>query len=90
MNERRRARAEFRRNLIGIAQVLFAALIFIIFFLAFIIQSGAIVLPQWTKTFQGVSPAQQAEFAAALLSVILVVTAIIVVAGIYLARSNVM
>jgi biopolymer transport protein ExbD len=81
-----RRRAEFRANLLGIVQVLFAVLVFIIFILAFVIQTQAIILPEWTKTFQGVTPEQQGQYAAALLSVILVITAIIVIAGIYLAR----
>ncbi|KAJ2971068.1 hypothetical protein NUW58_g9521 [Xylaria curta] len=77
-------RAEFRRNLIEIVQVLFAIFIFIVFILAFVIQSGGIVLPAWTRTFQGATPELQATYSAALLSVILVITAIIVTAGIYL------
>ncbi len=83
-------RAEFRQSLIEIVQVLFAILIFIIFILAFVIQSEAIVLPAWTKTFQGATPDLQAQYSAALLSVIIVISAIIISAGIYLARSNVM
>ncbi|KAI1170318.1 glycosyl hydrolase family 61-domain-containing protein [Nemania sp. FL0916] len=82
-------RAELRENLLGIAKVLFALLIFIVFVLSFVIQSGAITLPPWTKTFQGATAAQQSEYSAALLSVILVITAIIVTAGIYLVRSTV-
>ncbi|KAI1146985.1 hypothetical protein F4825DRAFT_168448 [Nemania diffusa] len=86
---KRSRRAEFRRSLVEIAQVLFAILIFIVFILAFVIQSGAITLPPWTKTFQGATAAQQTQYSAALLSVILVITAIIVTAGIYLVRSTV-
>ncbi|KAI1184948.1 glycosyl hydrolase family 61-domain-containing protein [Nemania serpens] len=82
-------RAEFRESLIHIAQALFAGLIFIIFVLAFVIQSEGIVLPPWTKTFQGITPEQQNQYAAALLSVILVISAVIVGAGVYLARSAV-
>ncbi|KAI0113677.1 hypothetical protein GGR51DRAFT_556826 [Nemania sp. FL0031] len=81
-------RAEFRRTVAEIAQVLFAILIFIVFILAFVIQSEAIVLPAWTKTFQGATPEQQTQYSAALLSVILVVTAVIVTAGVYLVRSS--
>ncbi|KAI3323828.1 hypothetical protein HD806DRAFT_534947 [Xylariaceae sp. AK1471] len=81
-----RRRAEFRENLLGILQFLFAILVFVVFVLAFVIQSEGIILPQWTKTFQGVTPEQQNQYAAALLSVILVITAIIVAAGVYLAR----
>lgn len=83
---RRKRRAELRANLLGILQVVFAALIIIVFILAFVIQSQAIVLPEWTKTFQGVSPDKQSEYAAALLTVIIVITFVIVSAGIYLAR----
>ncbi|GAP83893.2 hypothetical protein SAMD00023353_0503120 [Rosellinia necatrix] len=83
-------RAELRESLVEIVQVLFAILIFIIFILAFVIQSDGIVLPAWTKTFQGATPAQQAQYSAALLSVILVITVVIVTAGVYLARSKVM
>lgn len=86
---KRSRRAEFRESLVQIAQVLFAALIFIVFILAFVIQSEGIVLPPWTKTFQGTTPEQQSQYAAALLSVILVISAVIVTAGIYLARSAV-
>ncbi|KAI1352860.1 glycosyl hydrolase family 61-domain-containing protein [Xylaria sp. FL0043] len=82
-------RAEFRQSLLEIVQVLFALLIFIIFILAFVIQSDAIVLPPWTKTFQGATPEQQAQYSAALLSVIIVISAIIIAAGIYLLRSKV-
>ncbi|KAI2631767.1 hypothetical protein GGS21DRAFT_522999 [Xylaria nigripes] len=85
---KRSQRAEFRKTLAGIVQVIFAILIFIIFILAFVIQSGAIVLPQWTRTFQGVSPEQQSEFTAALLSVIIVISVFILGAGIYLSRTN--
>ncbi|TRX92248.1 hypothetical protein FHL15_006863 [Xylaria flabelliformis] len=81
---RRSRRAEFRETLIDILQVLFAILIFIVFVLAFVIQSEAIVLPPWTKTFQGATPEQQSQYSAALLSVILIITAIIVAAGAYL------
>ncbi|KAI1428895.1 glycosyl hydrolase family 61-domain-containing protein [Xylaria sp. FL1777] len=83
-------RAEFRESVIQIVQVLFAIVIFIIFVLAFVIQTGGIVLPPWTKTFQGATPEQQTQYSADLLAVILVISAIIVSAGIYLARSNVM
>ncbi|KAI0205555.1 glycosyl hydrolase family 61-domain-containing protein [Astrocystis sublimbata] len=81
-------RAEFRESLLEVVQVLFAILIFIIFVLAFVIQSEGITLPPWTKTFQGATPEEQASYSAALLSVILVVTAFIVIAGIYLIRTN--
>ncbi|GAW23619.1 hypothetical protein ANO14919_131930 [Xylariales sp. No.14919] len=81
-------RAEFRETLAEIVQVLFAFLIFIVFVLAFVIQTKAIDLPQWTKTFQGATPQEQSEFSAALLSVVLVISAIIVAAGVYLVRSN--
>jgi len=83
-----RRRAEFRRNLKGIVQVLFAAVIFLVFVLAFVIQGGGITLPDWTRTFQGATPEQQSQYTAALLSVILVITAIIVAAGAYLARET--
>ncbi|KAI1754809.1 hypothetical protein F4782DRAFT_462525 [Xylaria castorea] len=85
---KRSRRAEFRKTLVEILEVLFAILIFIIFILAFVIQSDAIVLPPWTKTFQGATPEQQSQYSAALLSVIIVITALIVAAGAYLARSN--
>ncbi|KAI0452896.1 glycosyl hydrolase family 61-domain-containing protein [Xylaria acuta] len=81
-------RAEFRERLVEIVQVLFAILVFIIFVLAFVIQSDGIILPPWTKTFQGATPEQQSYYSAALLSVILVITAVIVAAGAYLVRSN--
>ncbi|TGJ82862.1 hypothetical protein E0Z10_g5901 [Xylaria hypoxylon] len=77
-------RAELRQNLADIVQVLFAILIFIIFILAFVIQSKAIELPQWTKTFQGATLEQQSAYSAALLSVVLVISAIIIAAGVYL------
>lgn len=82
-------RAELLGTLQEIAQVLFALLIFIVFVLAFVIQSNAIILPAWTKTFQGVTPEQQAQYSAALLSIIIVISAVIVIAGIYLTRSKI-
>ncbi|KAI1120334.1 hypothetical protein F5Y10DRAFT_134100 [Nemania abortiva] len=81
-------RAEFRKSLLEIVQVLFAILIIIVFILAFVIQSGAITLPAWTKTFQGATPEQQTQYSGALLSVILIVSAVIVSAGVYLVRSS--
>lgn len=86
---RKSRRAEFRKTLIEITQVLFAFLIFIVFVLAFVIQSDGIILPAWTKTFQGATPEQQAQYSAALLSVIIVISVIIVGAGIYLTRSRI-
>ncbi|KAI1439067.1 hypothetical protein GGR50DRAFT_221710 [Xylaria sp. CBS 124048] len=82
-------RAEFRKALVGIIQAAFAVVIFLIFILAFVIQSGGIVLPVWTQTFQGVDPSLQAAYSAYLLSVILVITVLIVAAGAYLARTNI-
>ncbi|KAI1813640.1 glycosyl hydrolase family 61-domain-containing protein [Poronia punctata] len=81
-------RAEFRRNLVGIAQVLFAGVIFLVFVLAFVIQGGGIDLPDWTKTFQGTTPEQQADYTARLLATVLVISVIIVSAGAYLARRS--
>ncbi|KAI0503240.1 glycosyl hydrolase family 61-domain-containing protein [Xylaria bambusicola] len=71
-----------------VSVILFAILIFIVFVLAFVIQSSAIDLPPWTKTFQGATPEQQTQYSAALLSVVLVISAVIVTAGIYLIRSK--
>ncbi|KAI0394950.1 glycosyl hydrolase family 61-domain-containing protein [Xylariaceae sp. FL0594] len=79
----------FRRNLKGIAQVLFAGVIFLVFVLAFVIQAGGIELPDWTRTFQGVGPELQAQYTAALLSVIIVISAVILAAGAYLARESI-
>ncbi|KAJ3577734.1 hypothetical protein NPX13_g2833 [Xylaria arbuscula] len=84
---KRSRRAEFRETLTEIIQVLFAILIFVVFILAFVIQSSAIALPPWTKTFQGATPEQQTQYSAALLSVILVITAIIVTVGIILLQA---
>lgn len=81
-------RAEFRETLAEIVQVLFAILIFVVFVLAFVIQTNGIILPAWAKTFQGATPAEQAYYSGALLSVILIITAIIVAAGTYLVRSS--
>ena len=85
---KRSRRAEFRESLNEIIQVLFAILSFVVFVLAFVIQSSAINLPPWTKTFQGATPEQQTQYSAALLTVIIVISAVIVTAGIYLVRSK--
>ncbi|KAI0968048.1 glycosyl hydrolase family 61-domain-containing protein [Xylaria arbuscula] len=81
-------RAEFRETLLAIVQALFAILIFVVFVLAFVIQSNSNALPPWTKTFQGATPAQQAQYSATLLTIIIIISAVIVGAGAYLARSN--
>ncbi|KAI1329260.1 hypothetical protein F5Y16DRAFT_397451 [Xylariaceae sp. FL0255] len=82
----RRRTEEFRQSVLAIVQAIFAALIIFIFFLAFIIQSGAIPLPPWAKTFQGATPEQQSSYAASLLAVIIVLSAIIIAAGTFLTR----
>ncbi|KAI1260751.1 hypothetical protein F5Y18DRAFT_431919 [Xylariaceae sp. FL1019] len=72
-SSRQRAR-EFRESLLAITQAIFAFLVIFIFFLAFIIQSKAITIPQWGKTFQGVAPEDQGPMAAALLTIVIVLS----------------
>ncbi|KAI1640622.1 hypothetical protein F4809DRAFT_637425 [Biscogniauxia mediterranea] len=69
-------------------QAVFALIIFTIFVLAFVIQAGGIVLPQWAKTWQGVSPDLIPEYAGALLGSICVIAGLFTIAGVILIRSE--
>ncbi|KAI5924223.1 hypothetical protein F4810DRAFT_709941 [Camillea tinctor] len=84
----RKSEIQFRLALYSAMQAVFALIIFIIFILAFVIQSGGIVLPQWAKTWQGVSPDLIPEYAGALLGAVCVVGGLCAAAGIMLIRSE--
>ncbi|OTB07261.1 hypothetical protein M426DRAFT_8988 [Hypoxylon sp. CI-4A] len=65
-------RASFKRSVIGFVQAIFALTLFAIFVIAWLVQNETIALPQWAKSWNGVSPALQARYTAALVPAVLV------------------
>ncbi|KAI0599221.1 hypothetical protein F4775DRAFT_591669 [Biscogniauxia sp. FL1348] len=84
----KKSQLQVRLALYSALQAVFALIIFTIFILAFVIQSGGIVLPQWAETWQGVSPDLIPEYAGALLGSICVIAGLCTIAGVIIVRSE--
>ncbi|KAH8682113.1 hypothetical protein BX600DRAFT_505731 [Xylariales sp. PMI_506] len=57
----------FALALRGVAQLIFAVVLLLIFVFAFLVQSGAVILPQWAIYWGNVDKDTRTEYAAALL-----------------------
>ncbi|KAI4868804.1 hypothetical protein F4820DRAFT_444719 [Hypoxylon rubiginosum] len=58
--------SSFQQSLYGFLQTLFTIALFAIFVIAWAVQSGSIVLPQWAIAWNNATPEERATYTAAL------------------------
>ncbi|KAI0484123.1 hypothetical protein GGR56DRAFT_668713 [Xylariaceae sp. FL0804] len=80
--------SQLRTAAVATLQLVFAIFVLTCFVLGWAIQLGAIAMPEWTQTFQGVPPEVQSRYAARLMSVVTVLLVLCLVVGTVLVRSD--
>lgn len=78
--------SSFQQSLYGFLQTLFTIALFAIFVIAWAVQSGSIVLPQWAIAWNNATPEERATYTAALVPSVCILAVIFFFAGFILMR----